>query len=351
MTDLKARMRRRLRGAADFANKGPSAPREALAVPFSWDLTRELGPQGFARERRPVSERLYARLDPQDVAEVERRVGETHDLAGANLPERDPISRRFLVLAYGMWLDVPAVAEKTRLPRGQPPAYVHAMARGPEAAAGGLYEADLVVEALDSAGVDIETIESGLDFGCSSGRVARVLAAAYPNVTWRACDPNQSAVLWAQKNLPGIEFFVSPQHPPLPLDEGSLDVVYAISVWSHFAPGLGVRWFDEMHRLIRPGGCLVCTTHGLQSIACQAMSGSRSRDQALDIARLLYVSGAWYAPEFGPAGDWGVADPEWGTAFLSPEWVLTKLCPSWRVLEFAPGRNAANQDVYVLERV
>jgi hypothetical protein len=61
--------------------------------------------------------------------------------------------------------------------------------------------------------------------------------------------------------------------------------------------------------------------------------------------------GWWYAPEFGEEGDWGVVNPDWSTAFLSPEWMLTQLCPRWRVLEFAPGRNQENQDVYVLQRV
>jgi SAM-dependent methyltransferase len=332
-------------------NMNRPLPSGVPVIPQASDFARQLGPRGFARESWPVSERLYARLDQQDVAEVERRVAETQKLGGANLADADPTSRRFLVLSYGIWLDVPAVSEKTALPRRQPPADVHAMARGPEAAAGGLYEADFVVEALASAGINVEAIESGLDFGCSSGRVVRVLAAAYPGVSWRGCDPNQAAIAWAQQNLAGIEFFVSRQHPPLPLDDGSIDLAYAISVWSHFAPELGLRWFDEMHRLIRPGGHLVCTTHGLQSVAFHTTSGFRSPDQALEITRSLYASGSWYAPEFGSAGDWGIADPEWGTSFLSPEWVLTKLCPFWRVLEFAPGRNAANQDIYVLERV
>ena len=65
----------------------------------------------------------------------------------------------------------------------------------------------------------------------------------------------------------------------------------------------------------------------------------------------LYRQNSRYAPEFGEEGDWGVVNPDWGTAFLSPEWMLTHLCPRWRVLEFAPGRNQENQDVYVLQRV
>ena len=56
-----------------------------------------------------------------------------------------------------------------------------------------------------------------------------------------------------------------------------------------------------------------------------------------------------FTDEFGETGDWGVVNPAWGSAFVSPEWLLSKLCPTWRVLEFAPGRNQVNQDVYVLQ--
>jgi methylase of polypeptide subunit release factors len=83
------------------------------------------------------------------------------------------------------------------------------MARGPIAAAGGLYEADLVFDALASIGVEIAEIGCALDFGCSSGRVVRVLQAAYPDTRWHGCDPNAPAVAWASENLPAVELFVN----------------------------------------------------------------------------------------------------------------------------------------------
>ena len=178
----------------------------------------------------------------------------------------------------------------------------------------------------------------------------RVLAAAYPAIRWLGCDPNAGAIAWAAENLPGIDFFVSPNAPPLDLADASLDVVTAISIWSHFEPALGLRWFDEMHRVIRPGGHLVCTTHGLTSVAFYAASGTRSPQQCSEISASLYSRGWWYAAEFGEKGDWGVASPDWGTAFVSPEWLLANLCPRWSVVEFAAGRNQANQDVYVMRR-
>jgi SAM-dependent methyltransferase len=196
----------------------------------------------------------------------------------------------------------------------------------------------------------MSSVRSALDLGCSSGRVVRSLAAAYPEVKWHGCDPNRPAIEWASANLPAIEFFVNDDSPPLPLADASFDLVYAISIWSHFAPALGLRWFDEVHRRIAPGGHLVCTTHGLTSITYYARHELRRPEQSLQIADSLYRKGWWYAAEFGEEGDWGVVNPDWGTAFISPEWLLAQLCPRWRVLEFAPGRNQDNQDVYVLQR-
>jgi SAM-dependent methyltransferase len=254
------------------------------------------------------------------------------------------------VLAAGVYLGLPAALAKTGLSQAEPPEDIHAMSRGPLAAGGGLYDADFVVDALANAGSDMARIGSALDFGCSSARVVRVLAAAYPEVEWHGCDPNARAIAWASETLPDVEFFVNGDAPPLPLADASLDLVYAISVWSHFEPALGLRWFDEMQRLIPPGGHLVCTTHGFTSVGFFAAKELRTLEQSKEIAESLYRRGWWYAHEFGEEGDWGVINPEWGTTFLSPEWMLTQLCPQWRVREFGPGRNQGNQDVYVLER-
>jgi hypothetical protein len=55
-------------------------------------------------------------------------------------------------------------------------------------------------------------------------------------------------------------------------------------------------------------------------------------------------------PEFGESGDWGVAHPEWGTAFFTPEWLLRAGLPKWSLEDFGAGMNGGNQDMYVLRR-
>ncbi len=305
----------------------------------------------LATETFPTTACLFGRLDESDVAAIESLIADDPELAAYYAAANDPLARQQQILAYGIWLGHDAATRKTGLSFAEPPEDVHVMARGALAAAGGLYEADFVASALASVGIDIRSLGAALDFGCSSGRVVRVLAAAYPEIHWHGCDPNEPAIEWAREHLPGIDFFASGNHPPLALEDASLDLVYAISIWSHFAPQLGLSWFEEMRRILRPGGYLVCTTHGLTSVAHYAINGLRSPDQSQEIADALYRQGSWYTPEFGEEGDWGVVNPDWGTAFLSPEWMLAQLCPRWRVLEFAPGRNQENQDVYVLQRV
>lgn len=306
-------------------------------------------PQALGVEHHPATEILEGRLTDEDRDDTQMRmdadpaVGELM----ANVPELD---RRRLRLAYAMHFARPATIAHLGLVPDQPPDDVHTMTRGPLASAGGIYEADLVADALASVGVEIGRLRSALDFGCSSGRVVRVLASCYPEIAWHGCDPNAPAIAWARDHLPGIRFFRSPQRPPLDLPDASLDLVYAISIWSHFEPRVGLRWLEEMRRVIRPDGHIVLTTHGTTTVEHDMTRGLRSGAQLADVADALATRSTWYHPEFGEEGDWGVVDADWGTAFVTPEWLLAHLLPAWRLVEFAPGRNAGNQDVYVLQR-
>lgn len=341
------------RAALRRARRSVGRPRGARASEPSTtivpNVARALPPAWLAREQGSASTTIHARLTDDDVAAVEAWLVGDPELVAA-YDGAEPIDRRRLILSFAVHSGNTAIPARAELSTAQAPEDVHAMARGPLAAAGGLYEADLVADALASIRVDPASLGAALDFGCSSGRVVRVLASAYPRVAWSGCDPNGQAIAWAQRALPAIDFFKSGDRPPLPLADGSLDLVYAISIWSHFEPQLGLRWLAEMRRIVRPGGHLVITTHGTTTIGHDVASGRRGASQGVEIAQSLYTNGTWYRSEFGAAGDWGVVNPDWGTAFVSAEWLLSHATPRWQLLEYAPGRNAGNQDVYVLRR-
>jgi SAM-dependent methyltransferase len=98
-----------------------------------------------------------------------------------------------------------------------------------------------------------------LDFGCGSGRVARHIAAM-PDVHLTGVDVDARAVGWAAKHLRG-DYRVTSTEPPLPFADESFDVVYAVSVFTHFDEAAQFRWLEELRRILRPDGALVASTH------------------------------------------------------------------------------------------
>jgi SAM-dependent methyltransferase len=293
------------------------------------------------------SRMLSGRLDAGDVAEVARRLTPDERAVWDGTTEA---GRRRLALTLGTHHRVPAVLEKTGLIPDMPPDDVHAMVRSQLITGGDPWVGDFVAGAVERSGRTIPEGATALDFGCSSARVVRFLAAWRPDVRWLGCDPNAEAIRWAQAHLPGIELFVSPRQPPLPLEAGSLNLAYAISVWSHFAERAALRWLEEMHRLVAPGGLLVLTAHGLGSVADFVRRGRMRATDGSRCVKALMSHGHWFRPLFGDGGDWGVVDPEWGDAYLTPEWLLQRVLPRWRLLLYERARLEGNQDLYVLER-
>ena len=312
----------------------------AEADPFE----RSLSPDPLTRT--PVTDLLYERLDPSVIPEVES----TLTPAEAGLWEAAaPAEQRALTLSFGVHHELPAVLSATGLSAAMPPPEVHAIRRSSAVAGGSLLYADMVADACAETGFALEPGKVGLDFGCSSGRVVRVLAAAYPELEWKGCDPLGKAIDWARDNLPVIEFSTSPERPPLAYADASLDLVFAISVWSHFGERAALAWLSEMRRVLRPAARLVLTTHGPHSMAYASRRGLRERAQLDEIGLTLYRRGFWFTNEFGRGGDYGLEDPDWGTAVLTPEWLLARTSGEWRVCAYHPGRVEDHQDLYVLE--
>ncbi len=183
-----------------------------------------------------------------------------------------------------------------------------------------------------------------LDLGAGTGKLTRSLVALGHDVI--AVEPSSEMIGQLRLALPGVEALEGAAER-IPIPPGRVDVVTA---------GQAFHWFDaelalpEIARVLRPGGHLVFTTHGLQSCSYYGDRLMRSTRSLIETRSALYDRGFWFAPESGGIEEWGLEDPEWGMAFMTAEWVVEHLCPAWRAAEFAAGRNEENQDVYVLER-
>jgi SAM-dependent methyltransferase len=295
-----------------------------------------------------VSEALYSRLDERDIAAMLDRLDEVDQ---AHWRDADESGRKMLALHFCVHYGVPGVLERTGLSDAEPPPDVTSLARGSLAAGGSFGYADIVADSLREAGAPLHTGQRVLDFGCSSARVTRVLAAVHPEIEWHGCDVDRRAVEWAAATFPEVRFFTSEPHPPLPLPDSHLDTVYAISIWTHFSEPAALFWFDEMHRIVRPGGHLLITTIGNRSVEVHASDwGNWPRRRIAEVATGLYTDGFHFVGGYGRNLAHVTASPDWGQAFFTPEWLAQNLCPRWAIKQFEVGRVEAHSDLYVLER-
>jgi SAM-dependent methyltransferase len=100
-----------------------------------------------------------------------------------------------------------------------------------------------------------------LDFGCGAGRVLRQFAREAETGEFWGCDLYEPTISWLEENLtPPFRFYVS-QGRPLPHPEDHLDLVYAISVFTHITEDWA-DWMLELHRILKPGGFLLATFIG-----------------------------------------------------------------------------------------
>ncbi|HEY6145234.1 MAG TPA: methyltransferase domain-containing protein, partial [Solirubrobacterales bacterium] len=113
---------------------------------------------------------------------------------------------------------------------------------------------------LAKHGVSMDDGTDILEFGCGAGRYIRHLSNHSGSVV--AADYNPYLLAWTKANLRFARFAVCGSRPPLSEEDDQFDVVYAVDVFSHLEDSVQVPWFDELARVLRPGGLLVITLHG-----------------------------------------------------------------------------------------
>ena len=111
-----------------------------------------------------------------------------------------------------------------------------------------------------------------LDWGVGCGRVARHIAPGLGD-RFFGCDIDADNIAWCKANLPG-SYKPSLLEPPLPYADNSFDVIYGISVFTHLRENWELRWLEELHRVLRPGGVLLMTVHGQTAIDFAALTPS-----------------------------------------------------------------------------
>jgi SAM-dependent methyltransferase len=122
--------------------------------------------------------------------------------------------------------------------------------------------AEAVVGQLCARGISLQDRDV-LDFGCGPGRVVTDFCRLAPGARLVGSDIDHEAIDWARANLGHLATFrVNGILPPTDFPDGSFDVIYSISLFTHLDESAQDEWLTELSRLLRPGGVLLTTTHG-----------------------------------------------------------------------------------------
>lgn len=102
-----------------------------------------------------------------------------------------------------------------------------------------------------------------LDWGCGPGRVIRHLPSVINNgCEFFGTDYNSKSIEWCSNNLKGINFNNNSLKAELPYKDGSVDVIYGISVFTHLSERMHYDWYNELLRILKSGGIILVTTQG-----------------------------------------------------------------------------------------
>ena len=194
----------------------------------------------------------------------------------------------------------------------------------------GAIAASAIRKALDGIGRPIESFRSLLDFGCGCGRVLRHWHAV-PGLKLHGSDYNPDGPAWLREHLASVDARVNGLEPPLPFADGSFDLCYALSVFTHLPAALQRPWMDELRRVLRPGGVLILSLHG-----------DFFADSLTEADRAQYDAGELVVHQAEHAGTNLCA------TLHPPKYVHETLTRGFTVLSHAP--RAVRQDLYVMER-
>ncbi len=190
-------------------------------------------------------------------------------------------------------------------------------------------------DAVARHGVQLDSVEQMLDFGCGCGRVLRHWHDL-SGTEIHAAEPNEQLAGWCERNLSFALVSRSSPRPPLPYESNAFDLVYAISVFTHLEEEPQLLWMTELARVTRPGGLLLLTVHGDRYLNRLDTAEHRKYDEGRLVVRHASGSGTNLCSTFHPK-----------------RFVRERLSLSFDLLEHTTGgfeRGAPEQDLVVLRK-
>jgi len=211
-----------------------------------------------------------------------------------------------------------------------------------------------IKRALEGQNVRLEGPFSVFDFGCASGRVLRHFLCHEQGLELWGSDINLRHVEWIRRFLaPSIRVFHNTALPFLPLEDNSLQLVYAFSVFTHI-DSLELAWLAELRRVLKCGGLAYLTIHSEhtwenmdpQGAVCQTLMAVREYIREYRVSTELFERPM---PAERAAFSWQIASVNNAIVFHSLDYIRNAWGRFFDVVDIIP-KGHDYQDVVVLRK-
>lgn len=183
-------------------------------------------------------------------------------------------------------------------------------------------------------------IDKMLDWGCGSGRITGFFYFFSNIPLIYGCDIDKEAIVWAQKNFPKAQFSVNSPYPPTSYEAEQFEMVISFSVFTHLDRKNQMAWLKEMHRIMKPGGLFISTTHG--------MTAGRTILNLEQIQSLVKEGFFDYGEDQRLAG---IAPENYYRAFfMTKEYVKKEWSPFFEIVEHKEHGASNYHDIVVLRK-
>jgi SAM-dependent methyltransferase len=151
-----------------------------------------------------------------------------------------------------------------------------------------------------------------MDFGCGMGRtLIHFREEAEIAEIWGVDVSAQALGPFERHHCPPMHAQISNDDPPLPFDDESFDLIWAISVWTHLTDN-ALPWIAEMHRILKPGGIFIPTYMGESH--SEILAGEEWDEDRIGMNVLRHYQDWEHGGPMVLISDWWMRE-HWGRAF------------------------------------
>jgi SAM-dependent methyltransferase len=194
---------------------------------------------------------------------------------------------------------------------------------------------DLIAELFPFNQETIQFLEFASGYGC----VTRHLLNQQTNLNITSCDIHEAAIHFLEEKLGGKGLISDPVPERLRVKPDSYHIIFCLSFFSHMPDITWFRWLRSLYNALIPGGLLIFTTHGYQSMKQFGSSQTKFDDKGYS---------------FTPVSEQlDLEVQNYGQTFVSPAYVCQriKLLPGNPILlRGAEGFWWSHQDLWVVQK-